>query len=272
MSAPMETLAFLGATGGCAATVLSLSLKANYTCTALARTPSKLRNLLESQHGVPAATIDKYLTITQGNVTDEATVKAALTTNGRLPDKIVFGIGAAPKFQMSLIHPVTMDQPTICADGMSTLTSALRSLDASKTPIAASGQKPLVVCISTTGISDTRDVPLVLGPLYHVMLATPHKDKRNMEKLLIDATHEQDSSLSGFTVIRPTLLTDGKTKGGDAVKAGWVWPDGKNGSEIAPGPHMGYTISRGDVGTWIFKHVVQRDEQQWTNKCVSLAY
>lgn len=273
MSAQKETIVFFGATGGCTANVLARSLKAGYSCVALARTPEKLRNLLEKEHSISSATIDKHLTITQGNIMDENAVKAALTTTGHLPDKIVYGIGAAPKFHANPFNPISMDQPNICGDGMKVLTSALSALQREGASLAVSGKKPTVVCVSTTGISNARDVPVALLPLYKVLLHTPHVDKRNMEAALLAKAHEQDSPIGAFTIVKPTLLTDGAAKPLEQVRAGWLWPDGfapsKQSAQMGR-PEMGYLISRASVGLWIFERCV-KGGSEWEGKCVSLA-
>ena len=51
---------------------------------------------------------------------------------------------------------------------------------------------------------------------------------------------------SSITGVRPTLLTDGEPVGQDKIRVG-----------TEKSPEMGYTISRRDVGTWVFENVVQ---------------
>ena len=115
------------------------------------------------------------------------------------------------------------------------LTPTISSADAAAaTRRARSVKKPLMVVISTTGLSSQgRDVPLLMLPLYHWMLPVPHADKQKMERLLVDATtsNPATSPISGFVVVRPSLLTDGAMLGLDKVRVGWeVEADG--------GPHQ----------------------------------
>ena len=215
--------------------------------------------------------MEAHLTVVQGNIKNEADVRKTLTATNSLPDITLFGVGPAPKFQMSLKMPVTADDPEVCQSGLRTLLSALRSLR-SQYP---SGKRPLIANISTTGISKTRDVPLALGPLYHWVLAVPHIDKKEMEHLLVAASREADSPIRGFTIIRPTLLSDGGMRGIENVKAGWVYPDddeeAASEGEAEEGPHMGYLISRSDVGNWIYERIINGNGA-WNGKCASLAY
>jgi len=267
------TVAFFGATGGCAANTLALALKAGYTATALARTPSKLRKLLEEIHGVASATIDAQLTLIEGNVKDIAAVKQAFVHSNRIVDTILFGVGSAPKFQPSITSPITLQDKTVCEDGMKTIVAALHSLQSDGVSFGA--EKPVVICISTTGLSKTRDVPLALYAIYHYALSVPHADKKRMEERVIEAAVSQPTSsrvVGDFVVVRPTLLVDGAMKGLESVRVGWEAPEGSSAvGEKAPGPQLGYTVSRADVGNFIFQEVIQGGKK-WCGKCVTLTY
>jgi len=265
MSSTKPLIAFFGATGGCAAAALSQSLKNGYMAIALARKPSKLVNLMAESHSVPNSTIKSNLTIIQGSVTDSNALKVILS---RSPILIISGIGAAPKFQVNPLHPIAMDQPTICADAMSAVVDTLRSLkDEGKLRT-----RPLVVTISSTGLSKTRDVPIALLGLYHVVLANPHKDKKNMETALVKATLEPDSPILGYTIVRPTLLTGGAGKGTSSIRAGWEKHDQDHAArETGPGPAIGYSISRADVGSWIYENIINGPFMEFNGRCVSLA-
>ncbi|KAF2101489.1 hypothetical protein NA57DRAFT_72929 [Rhizodiscina lignyota] len=268
-----QTITFFGATGGCAGASLALCLKSNHHCVALVRTPDKLRKLLESKHDVPATILDSYLTVIQGNIKSEEDVKKTLTVTDALPDIILFGIGASPKLQMSLKAPATLDDPHVCAEGMKTVISALKDLQSQNIKLGPSGKKPLITTISTTGVSKIRDVPYSIYPVYHWLLSVPHIDKREMENVLVAAARESNSPISSFTIVRPTLLSDGAMKGLEKVKAGWVYPDDddREGALTEAGPKMGYQISRGDVGTWIFERII-KGNGEWNGKCASLTY
>ena len=80
-----------------------------------------------------------------------------------------------------------------------------------------------------------------------------------------------EAPISGFVIARATLLMDGEARGLEKVRVGWeTHPDAVNAKEAgAPGPAIGYTIRRADVGLWIFEEVVKNGEN-WKNKCVTL--
>ncbi|KAH6629654.1 hypothetical protein C7974DRAFT_472395 [Boeremia exigua] len=267
-----QVLAFFGATGGVCATTLALALHAGHTCTALARTPQKLTDLLRTAHAVPAAALESLLTIHAGDVKDPAACAAALVSPlnpAALVDTIVFGVGAAPV--LSWIPPfIGMTDATVCETGTAAIFSALDDLAARGIATAPAGSKPLFISISTTGLSTkTRDVPLLLYPLYKLALHTPHLDKSRAETLL---TRDAGVHIRDCVVVRPTLLTDAPRKGIQGVRAGWEWtgPERERGGVREAGPQLGWSIGRKDVGGWVFERVVQ--EGGWEGRCVSLTY
>ena len=267
MSSPASTtIAFFGATGGCTSSCLAHTLQQGYTAVALARTPSKLTTQLLA-HGIDQAVIDKQLTIVQGNATDVAAVKDTLVSrkDGTLVSKIVFGIGGTPKLQASLRSPATFENPEVCRQATETIQSALREVY-TETP-ALKDTKPFLSFISTTGISDgPEDVPMGFRSLYHVLLATPHADKRRMEGAITSNMNgqEEDRLYRGFTGIRPSFLVgDGNIK--SAAKG---WKALKVGTE--KNPAVGYTICRSDVGQWIFEETVKKDGEEYFGKMVTL--
>ena len=145
---------------------------------------------------------------------------------------------------------------TICATASSTILSALALLQPS--------HKPLILVLSTTGISaGPRDIPLPVYPLYKLVLVNPHKDKSNMEKTLTDAmAGTKEAWIRGVVIVRPSLLTDGPALGKATVRVG---------SERKPA--VGYTISREDVGQWVFENVIQDESRdRWAGEKVSLTY
>lgn len=191
------------------------------------RNPPKLTALL-FERGVPPSTIESHLTISQGDVLNANDCKKALTLNHRTPDIIISGIGVPP----------TGPEITTCTTAATNILSALPSL-----PSPSDGKKPLLIALSTTGISNgPRDVPLLFAPLYHYLLANPHRDKRNMEKAILEHTDR-------FVIVRPSLLTNGKALGGTKIRVG-----------TEERPAVGYTISREDVGRWVFENLVQGDQ------------
>lgn len=147
---------------------------------------------------------------------------------------------------------------TICRTAASNILSALALLQPSP--------KPLVLVLSTTGISSgPRDVPLAFYPFYKTLLSSPHKDKFAMEKTLTDTIANAtvtETWIRGFVIVRASLLTNGPSLGKEKVRIG---SEGK--------PAVGYTISREDIGQWVFENVV-RDEarDQWAGEKVSLTY
>ncbi|TID26929.1 hypothetical protein E6O75_ATG01422 [Venturia nashicola] len=270
------TLAFFGATGGTTASALALALKDGYFTTALARTPTKLRTLMENQYNIPPATLDAQLQIIQGSAKDIEVVKETLAPQGKHPALIVIsGLGAYP--EMSIKPPFIVNtDPTLCGDAMTVLMNALRQLR--REGRISEAQKPLVYVGSTTGLSAKRDVPYALAPLYHVVLASAHKDKTVMETVLAEASTEMgpEAPISNFVIGRPTLLMDGPAKGLSQVKTGWEkHPAAPNAtSEKETAAAIGYTIRRSDVGAWIFEKVIKggHSGNPWAGKCVSMTY
>ena len=143
---------------------------------------------------------------------------------------------------------------TICQVGMRSVLTALKEV------VGEMRRPPHLVAISTTGVSGgKRDVPVLFGPLYHVLLAKPHVDKRAMEKLVEGAAVE--GSVAGFTLVRPSLLSNGKELGMEKVRVG-----------TEEDPAVGYFISRLDVGRWIFEELIVRDRGRWNGKKVSITH
>lgn len=270
--ATKPTLAFFGATGGCAGNTLALALKAGYTVHALARTPSKLTKLMSETYSIPDTSLNHNLTIIEGSISDSDAVRNVLLIDGTIANTVIFGIGGAPKFNNSLRQPFSLDNPHVCATGMQAVVDAADGI----TGEVGEGNKPLVVAISTTGISRKKnDVPMVMGPLYHWALAIPHADKREMEDILASAMvgskGEGKKPFGGVVAIRPTLLTDGQPKGLDKVRVG----SESVGEETTADqdPAMGYAIARADVGNWIFTEIIEKDTRmQWAGRAVSLTY
>ncbi|OBT82671.1 hypothetical protein VE02_08826 [Pseudogymnoascus sp. 03VT05] len=257
---PKPTTLVLGSTGGCALAFLVRALNAGYDCSALVRTPSKLMALLDSK-GVSSTTITRHLTVHTGNSKDAATIAPALLIRNRPVDLILSAVGGAPKF--SRFGVPSIDDPAVCATSMDALLSAVRTLGAPT--------KPIVVGISSTGISDFgRDIPLAMVPLYHWLLAVPHEDKKAMEVAMSNDVQSASSAFGGFIGVRPSLLTGGAAKGVAAVKVG---VESAKGFESLA---RGYTISREDVGNWIFEEVLKGGNGgkggKYENRFVSLTH
>lgn len=257
---PSKTIAFFGATGGCAGYCLVHCLNAGYTCIALARTPAKLRDSLK-QKGVSPSAVDDNLTITEGDIRDAAAVKRTLEHNHQTVDLIVSGIGSLPTLQWSLLRPVVLKQPNLCTDAGRAILEASHQLS------KQSEKRPYIINVSTTGIpvpGCPRDVPLLFAPLYHWLLIAPHEDKLVQQQELAAhmALPEADRSLGGFTNVKASLLMDGEGHGMKSVREG---PEEQ--------PAVGYTIQRADVGRWIFEKLVKGDAREtYKNKSVCITY
>lgn len=208
---------------------------------------------------ISAELVSRHLTIVQGNSKDPVKVTEALKVNNVVADMILSGVGGVPVFKPNPLRP-TLDDPTICQDTVSTILKALRELHSnSESSQDKKKKKPTLVVISTTGISDAgRDVPFAMLPLYHWLLPIPHKDKKMMEQLLVeeikgDDDNDASSAIENFVAVRPSLLTNGRALGFRAIRTGVIDSKGKLNNSAA----IGYTISRADVGGWIFEGLVE---------------
>ncbi|KAG0129663.1 hypothetical protein HOY82DRAFT_563830 [Tuber indicum] len=258
----IKEVAFFGPTGGCALAALKLALESGCRCSALTRRPSHLLTQLSS---LPQGTLQN-LTITEGTVQTPTAVLETLRsqTNPTLSRKyIISGIGGAPKFGLNPFRP-TLDNPHVCQEAAEAILSGLRELKGG----AAEGEwrQPLLAVISTTGLVPG-ELPFVMKPLYG-MLKIPHEDKVKMEGVVTGA----EEGLLKWVVGRAGLLTDGPA--GGAVRAGYVGRV-RNGSGKwgdVEGVAVGYRISRGDVGRWLFEEVIGQDGGEWVGKKVCLVY
>lgn len=245
----------------------------------MVRSSAKLQKLLADRH-ISDATLAAHLTIVEGDIRDVDKVGDALAVPHKIGsgdleknatdvvDIIISGIGGTPVFTPNPLRP-SLDDPTICQDGIATVLSALRA----KTSAGAGrrGPKPFFAALSTTGISaQKRDVPLAMLPMYHWLLAVPHKDKKEMEALLLAemAKSAEQRVIQDFLTVRPSFLTNGERRGSGKLRVG---------KEDAAGakPVVGYTISREDVGGWLFDEVIKggnQRRQQWTGKMVTITY
>lgn len=259
MSQP-RTLAFFGATGDCAGHCLALALKNQYTCTALARTPSKLTASLTAK-GVSTELQSRHLTIIHGDIRDPETVQQVLKTpTGQTVDVIISGVGPTSFYlHPNPLAPVGITDSTLVRDASRTILAALPT----DTPAE---NKPLLINVTTTGIPPPgapRDVPLLYLPLYRWLLHHPHVDKGEMEANLraLMGKSENERPIRGFVNVKPTLLTDGEGKGWERIRSG---QEGR--------PALGYFVARKDVGEWVFERLVRREaEPGWINGGVTLA-
>ena len=105
-------------------------------------------------------------------------------------------------------------------------------------------------------------------PLYRWLLAIPHHDKKAMESLLQAemAKPVGERVIRDFVAVRPSLLTDGARLGTRNVRVGE-----EVGKVVKPA--VGYTISREDVGGWVFEEMVKGDGgERYAGKMVSITY
>ncbi|KAH8678695.1 hypothetical protein BGZ60DRAFT_428523 [Tricladium varicosporioides] len=243
-----KTVAIFGATGGTGLAALKNSLQAGHHVNVLARTPAKL-STLQSQYPTT-------LHINQGDIRSIPDIKKTLisTTTGNAVDVIISAIGM---FLKGLL--MTSDDPTICYDGTLAILTALKELETEgKVKV-----EPRIVLLSTTGISSKRDIPLGMIPLYHAVLCVPHKDKKEMEKLMI----EGEGRHRDWVMIRPSFLVDGEPKGLESVRVSSEKP----GEEKKEATAVGYTIRREDVGLWIVEECVKSTSaDRWSGRIVSM--
>ncbi|KAI1503283.1 hypothetical protein F5X99DRAFT_110031 [Biscogniauxia marginata] len=246
MSPTMTTIAFFGASGGCGLSALKQALSAGHFCVALCRNPAKLMDKFPAgEH--------PNLTVLPGNAHDADAVGRCLvdpSSDGtRLVDAVLFSIGSV--FQMSKL---TIEDPHVCENGITALLEALREARAR----GATG-RPNIVAISSTGISKAgRDFPVLVAPLYRFLLRVAHADKRILEEKLVSAGET-------YAIVRPSLLVDGETK--KKIRVGIEdWEQGLEKKEV------GYSISREDIGRWIFENLLQGERQEYWNKIVSLTW
>lgn len=193
------------------------------------------------------------LRIVQGNVVDRDTITKCLIRPdrpGTLVDAVVYTIGGS--FSLS---KMSNDELHVCEQGMKALVAALKD---ARTNGGATGQ-PTIVAVSTTGMSvHGRDYPASLWPIYGLMLKQPHKDKTAMEALMVGSGER-------FTIVRASLLTNG-AESKQAIRVGIEDPKTRK----LESKEIGYTISREDVGKWIFDSVLSGDEARWNGKVVSI--
>ncbi|KIA75908.1 hypothetical protein HK57_00313 [Aspergillus ustus] len=227
-----------------------------------AHLPGTLPRPIKARH--LRAQYPSTLIVHRGNAHNVTDVLACLTVPNssvrQLVSAITFTIGNKPD-----LKKMGEGDPLVCQKGMAVLLEALSVL---RRDWGVHGQ-PLLCVVSTTGISETRDIPLLFYPLYHTLLAVPHRDKKVMEGLLV-------ASGERFVLVRPSLLWDGerrkgKGKGNGVVRVGIA--DARTG--VVERKEVGYTISREAVGGWMFEHLILRAGEKglvFEEKAVSLTW
>jgi NAD(P)H-binding len=255
MSAPTKTLAFFGATGGCANTALVLALEAGHSCTALARTPAKLRDMLLA-NGVSSTAIDSQLRIIKGDAKDEIAVRATIAPSSFTASATVDGADTAHDYSSSntvdtIVSGIGMDPFSSSVDGATICQvfarTLLQALDSYAPP-----RRPFLVAISSTGVTTTgpRDLPIVMRPIYDLL-------GKVMEEVVSKA--ERERKLRGACVVRPSLLMNWKERRPGEIRVG-----------TEDSPAVGYFVARKDVSRWIFDECIKGNEDEWSGKRVSL--
>jgi hypothetical protein len=175
---------------------------------------------------------------------------------------IVNGVGSLPEFKGLL---PSQEDPTICRVTAANMLKALTSIRESA---PSRYQKPTLVAISTTGISEYgRDIPLAMVPLYHWALKVPHEDKRAMEQMLKTEGAREGSLLRAWIVVRCSAFIGESEVGWENLKVGVE--DGKLMDRSA----IGYRVSKVDVGRWIYASLVEDKggkRDGYLNKCVAI--
>lgn len=158
-----------------------------------------------------------------------------------------------------------MSDAHVCEKGMEVLLEALRKRREEGNGDGKAVKVPRLVVVSTTGISDVaRDVPLLLTGLYKVLLHTPHVDKKKMEKMVVEAGKAGEVE---WTIVRGSLYTNGPATEG-LVRVGVEDPV----KGVLEKEALGYTISREDVGKWVFDECLDKAGREWVGKAAILTY
>ncbi|EPS35181.1 hypothetical protein H072_11436 [Dactylellina haptotyla CBS 200.50] len=267
MSQPAKTIAFFGATGGCALTALEHSLRAGYHCAALVRSGDKLKGMLSR------TTPTTSLRIVEGDATNPQSVRDVLVdpTTNAVVDSLVYGLGYRPTTNNPLTWKFTT--PTLCEDTTRLIMQTLEDLRPAVPPFAT--------FISTTGTDHSGDVPTLMTPFYHYSLKVPHADKAKMEEVVYAARDK--GAIRDWLIVRPSLLTDGEATHGQ-TKIGFEGSDKKElkselnlseggcGWRSVNGLAVGYTICRKDVGAFVFEEGVFNGGEKFKGKKVRLTH
>ena len=253
-----KTIAFFGATGGCTLACLEHTLNAGHRAIALARNPEKLSEMLTDRD---MGLMKKDLSIVKGNVRNVEDVLEVLQTAGKSIDLVISGVGiwrppvllsqdtdllpgSKPVPQFSLRTPLTMVEPTICEDATKNIVKATNQLNV----------HPILVFISAHGVAPYIDIPIWLLPMHSWLLKGPFDDKRAAHRALL-------SSNERWVSVRPSVFTDGKSLGLGSVREG-----------IDENAALGWTISRADVGLWMFESLIKGPVDKYVGHNVTVTY
>ncbi|KAK5816310.1 hypothetical protein F5H01DRAFT_321743 [Linnemannia elongata] len=169
--------------------------------------------------GVTQDLIDAQLTIFKSEIADIYAIKDTLTnpdaTTGTvtLASQIISGVGGTPQMQMTLRRPVTIDNPELCATATKNIIKALQEIYNAQPSTALNKPSSLLFLPQVS-----RTI------LYHVVLADPHNDKKETERLITENAGN-GGAFRGSVIVRPSHLTgDQSVKGGQGADVGqWIF-------------------------------------------------
>ncbi|KAF9458771.1 hypothetical protein BDZ94DRAFT_1200535, partial [Collybia nuda] len=255
---------------GYVATLKFLSLGANATF--LLRSPSVFDQDVHIQGYVKSGKVR----LVKGDALNETDVQRAWNEASAVGtvDVLLFTVGGEPKFHPTkgfVISPVNL--VTQC------LLNALCTMP-------RTSPQPRIIAITSVGLTRTSHaaLPLALKALYSFFLASPHKDKIGVERIMAHCagwewdTREDGNpgeaimgpgdwktrtglpeagTLKRVLVIRPAMFTDGESVGDKGAQEGKKGK-GKEPYRVSEAEIGGYTISRKDVAHFVVDAVTNR--------------
>ncbi|KAH8099643.1 hypothetical protein BXZ70DRAFT_240320 [Cristinia sonorae] len=210
---------------------------------------------------------------------------AVAQDNGALTvDLILFTVGGAPKFKLG--KGFYIDPPNLVTKCLLNVISTYSTSESSPHP-------PKLITISSIGLTPEshRNLPLLLKPLYSLLLPAAHEDKLGSERVVAHASGKPwpisypepkqgimpdgwKETLSGggastawteTVILRPALLMDGDCKA-DTARPGKL-PYRLSEKDLG----NGYSVNRKDVAHFIAE-VLLEDWEKWSGKSWNMAY
>ncbi|EKM75291.1 hypothetical protein AGABI1DRAFT_103047 [Agaricus bisporus var. burnettii JB137-S8] len=259
-------------------------LRLGATVTYLLRNPS----VFDNDANIQPFLSTKKARIVKGDAlvkNDVARTWSEATSDSKPVNYLLFTLGGKPT--VSLSKGIAMDNPNICSLA---ILNVLCTIPQNHPP-------PKILAISSTGFTpDSHShLPFALKPLYSFVLAKPRADKLAMERVLHYVTEglywdpakngeppvdilpsewrsteglPAEGSLKGVVVLRPSLLTDGKS-----LAEEYEGKDRKDKKpyKVSTEEIGGYTVSRRDVAHFVVDLVTQR-WNEFENKVVNITY
>lgn len=96
------------------------------------------------------------------------------------------------------------------------------------------------------------------------MLGPAHADKKLMEDRILEA--KEGGWIRDFVIVRASLLLGEARK---EVRVGW---EGKAPGQLGDGAAVGYTISREDVGLFVYRNIIAQGGGDLVGKKVSITH